>query len=265
MTYLPGQLRARSKELIAARNWGVTGVTSLLGVTLFVSEVGRIRSLPPNLVNYLGLLCLGLTGVLIFLWIWSTQRELDMLFDWLDPERYVPPSTILETVLIISIGLFLSLMFLVSRDPLWFSVGFSLYALIQIWAGRYTYSEVAVAIAHSRRRLKTQGETGAASQGDQIYERGLAVLENYFVAKPLVARCFAILLGSAVSLSFAVAWKLVDRPSLANTSYVAAILTLVTSEIAIWRWRTERDSALREVTVDLAEFLRLHPHSNPET
>ena len=94
MVYRPNPtLREQSKEIISARSWAVGLITTVLGVGLFLSEVDRIRHMTPSAMSYAYLVLLAVTGCLIFLWIWATQKELDMLFRWLDPQHYEPPSS----------------------------------------------------------------------------------------------------------------------------------------------------------------------------
>lgn len=254
--YVPGRMRSRSKDIVYARNWGVSATTGLLGLGLVVSEVSRIRDLPPDTLNFAYLAALGLTGVLIFLWIWATQHELDLLFDWLDPDRYTPPSSILETVLIVFMGLVLSAMFLSARDPLWYGLIFVTYSAIQIPAGRYTYAQITEAIERSKLRLASDRSDPAADEGLAIYQNGVAILEAYFVRRPLVARCVGILLGSLGGLCLAVAWKATGVKWLATASYLLYFVTIVGSEYLIASWRFTRDGRLRDVTSELAEYLR---------
>ena len=79
MTYKPGYLRDRSKEIVNARNWGIKLITGVVGIWLFVSEIKRVWSLDFNPMQVAYLILFLLTGALIFLWIWATQKELDLL------------------------------------------------------------------------------------------------------------------------------------------------------------------------------------------
>ena len=97
----PERMRNRSHEIITARKWAVGLISTLLGVGMFISEIQRLRTLPTDIMNYVYLALFVVTGVLIFLWIWATQKELDLLFEYLDPQRYTPPSTAKETFLIL--------------------------------------------------------------------------------------------------------------------------------------------------------------------
>ena len=80
-------LRKESAALITARNWGVKIICSGLGLGLFVSETRRIweHVLEPANIAYLVLFIT--TAIVILLWIWATEHELNLLFDWMDPEH----------------------------------------------------------------------------------------------------------------------------------------------------------------------------------
>lgn len=145
MIYLPDpdDMRRRAKEIINARNWGVGIVTALLGVGMFASEARRILSIEPDLMGYAYLVLFAATGILVFLWIWATQRELDLLFEYLDPEHYNPPSTVKETLLILTVAVLLVSLLFASRNPLWFSVVFTTYSVVMVPLTLYMNPELA--------------------------------------------------------------------------------------------------------------------------
>lgn len=152
MTYEPN-LEARSKDIINARKWGIGLITSFLGLGMFISEIQRIKEiiLNPSSLAYLTLFIS--TGSLVFLWIWVAHKELDLCFNWLDPQRYKPPSSLKETAMIISCGIILSLLFFAARDPLFYSIIFTIYSVTVTFTNAYTRSEIKKAIDSSKIRL----------------------------------------------------------------------------------------------------------------
>ena len=92
MPYKEGTLMQQVQPLVSARKNAVSGITAVLGVTLFVEEVQRIRVLPFSLVHYEYLALLAVIGALVFLWIWGSE-ELEMLGRWLDPQEFPVPSS----------------------------------------------------------------------------------------------------------------------------------------------------------------------------
>jgi hypothetical protein len=120
MVYKPDPARSvkRTKQLVNARKWGIGLITSVIGVGLLVSEVRRLTNEPLDFMDYGYIALFFFTGGLIFSWIWSTERELDLLFEWADPEKYEPPSGIVETLMILVLALLVVLLLFSSRNPL---------------------------------------------------------------------------------------------------------------------------------------------------
>lgn len=85
MVYKPNMDTTRpGKAIMQARQWGLGIFTASIGLGLLVSEIQRVKATihSPQTIGYLTLF--GITGILIFLWIWATSKELDLCFEWLD-------------------------------------------------------------------------------------------------------------------------------------------------------------------------------------
>lgn len=256
MTYKPGYLRERSKEIINARNWGIGIITALLGLGLLVSEIQRIRTLQFDIMQYAYLTVFMLTGILIFLWIWSTQKELDLLFEWLDPERYAPPSTIKETFLILFFALILTGMLLASRNPVWYGAIFTTYSSVLIPSIIYTNKEIARAILNSKQRVERDLGDETLVVKANLYLQGIGILESYFLKRPIVKRLVCILLASLLATGFAVWWHLYGSTTTGTISYALFATIIIVSEILIGYWRCVRDGCLRTILAELAEYQR---------
>jgi len=258
MTYDPKDLRERSKEITNARTWGVGLITALLALGLFISEVRRIRALSLDLINYAYLAVFILSGVLIFLWIWSTEKELDLLFEWLDPQRYEPPSTLKETFLIIALAILLIGLLLASRNPMLFGSVFSAYSLVALFAGIYRDREIALAIDKSKERLRTDLDLGdqAVKKRAELYMAGINVLDSYFIRNPMALRSALIFLFSLLGLALAIWWRVTGSRSAAFLSYLVFFLIILSSEVVIGVWRNTRDTDLRPIKADLRELRR---------
>ena len=110
MPYKEGTLMQQVQPLVSARKNAVSGITAVLGVTLFVEEVQRIRVLPFSLVHYEYLALLAVTGALVFLWIWGSE-ELEMLGRWLDPQEFPVPSSFNQLAMIMGLAFVLVCLF----------------------------------------------------------------------------------------------------------------------------------------------------------
>jgi hypothetical protein len=252
----PKYLRERSKELINARNWGIGLITSLLGVGLFISEIERIRSLKPDVINYLYLALFAITGLLIFLWIWATQKELDMFFEWLDPDHYDPPSTIKETLLILIFAFLLISLLFAARNPLWFSAVFSVYSIIGIPTEKYLTSEIKLAIDKSKSRATNDLSDDNLKKKAEIYLQALEVLNGYFILRPMKLRSLLVAAFSIVGLSLGIMWEVYDSRLAGIFCYMSFILNISISEAVIAYWRIVRDSSIRPITAELRELSR---------
>ena len=256
MTYEPKYLRERSKQIINARNWGVGLITALLGLGMFISEVKRMQTLSSDPMNYAYLALFILSGALIFLWIWATQKELDLLFEWLDPERYEPPSSLKETILIIGFAILLIGLLFASRDQLLFGLVFTLYSFILIFTAKYLNQEIALAIDKSRDRVKVDLEDNNLKRRAQLYLEAINVLDFYFIKRPVTLRLIIIFVFSLIGLALAIWWKVTGASMIGLLSYLIFFLTILVSEVVIGLWRNVHDSDLRPIAAELREFLR---------
>lgn len=256
MSYRPNMEASRpGKAIVQARQWGVGVITASAGVGMLLSEIERVKSTiaDPLTVGYLALF--AVTGAVIFLWIWATSKELDLCFQWLDPERYAPPSSVKETLMIAGLGLLLSALLFAARDPLYYAGVFTAYSAVVTYAYRYTRAEIAEAISASRHRLdgEANGESGVLATQ---YRKGVDVLDIYFCARPQTARHVIILLLSVGALLAALFWKLTGQTMFGVLAYALVGGAIVVSEVVIAQWRMSRDGLLRPLEAEIAELAR---------
>jgi hypothetical protein len=255
-------LRERSASLITARKWGVSLVCSLLGLGLFASEAKRISALPWDPSNLAYLVLLFTTGVLIFIWIWATQKEMDLLFDWMDPERYEPPSDFKETAIIISLGILLVGLIYAARDPVAYGIVFTAYSIFVLFATKRFERELVDVIDRSRTRMEKKGDA-RNDELEKLYLKGIAILEHYFLKRPQRLRHSLIVSLSIVGLVLALWSKHVANSVFAAAAYIVYITTVVVSEVVIGCWRNRRDEQLRPITAEIKELERQPASSSP--
>ena len=256
MVYRPNMETSRSaKSIRQARQWGVGIITTSAGIGMMLSEIQRVKASinSPLTLSYLTLF--AITGVLILLWIWATSKELDLCFEWLDPERYSPPSSLKETIMIAGIGIILGLLLFAARDPLYYGIVFTLYSAFVTYAYYYTKTEILQAIEASRRRLDAETGGDQAALGSE-YRKGVDVLEKFFILRPQTMRHIIILFTSGLGMSFGLIWKLLGKEVFGILSYGILGITIVVSEIVIAKWRLDRDGALRPIEAEVSELSR---------
>src|SRR5262249_2693693 len=131
---------------------------------------------------------------------------------------------------------------------------FVAYSVVQWWTGRYNYAEIARAIDQSKRRLAT--DPTLSVEALEVYATGVAVLEDYYVRRPLVSRCAYIFARACFGLGCAIAARWSGYRALSVVAYGVYVVTIVASEVIIGIWRSKRDQMLRVASADLTEFDR---------
>lgn len=257
MVYEPGYLRERSKQLINARKWAIAVGTGILGLGLFASKLMEILMGSAKMMDFAHIVLLVMTGGLIFSWILSSQRELDLLFEWLDPERYEPPSTIMETILILTLGVLLAGLLFAAEDPRWYALVFTAYSVADILANRKVQSEVSEAISKSKDRAQKDLYNKELLKKAQLYLKGLEILEQYYIHRRHDLLTLMTFFSSAIGLLISLTWWVSGYDIVGFASYIIFILLLIVIEVTIWRWRTVRDVGIRPIRAELNELTRI--------
>jgi hypothetical protein len=211
------------------------------------------------------------TGILIVNWIWSCWYELDSLVKWLDPGSYTPPSAYLEAAISIVFAGFLVLLFYLVKYVEWYVGVFTLYALVDLYAGGiHELSEIGYALSSSEKKLRSSmSSTAKKTNYEEAIEKALIALRLYWAKNletpqrvegflndyklekwhhwfrnPYFCRLFIIFLTSLIVFTA----SLVNRGSYTgeNISYWGIILIILVSEFVIARWRLRRDRELRK-------------------
>src|SRR5690349_13721603 len=102
MTDGTGTMSDRMKQLIKSRRIALCVIGGALSVGFFVAEIKKLLAGNPTLLDYLYLGLLVSLAIKIAAWILVSDREIDIVSRWLDPEDYEPPA---ETVLVLMLGI----------------------------------------------------------------------------------------------------------------------------------------------------------------
>lgn len=258
VVYKPNYLRNidRSMELSKARKCGIAVISGAIGLGLFISELNRIRGLPFEVMNCGYIALFAITFLLIFFWIWSTGKELNLLFKWLDPERYEPPSGIRETLIILSIAVLLVVLLFTSRNPLLYSSIFSIYALVNFFGKRLQQIELDNVLTKSRDRARKDLSDNNLLDKAKLYIKVIENLECYFVKRPHNLRLILIFISSLAGLGLSVYWTVTQSSVFGIGAYIVLFMTITVGELTIWRWRSIRDRQLRPIIAELYELIR---------
>ena len=191
--------------------------------------------------------------MLIGIWIWVTDMELDLVFDWLEPKRFVPPASLKETAIIVASAVLLLLLFVSARDPFYFGVIFVLQTGMVLWSTRYFNREFAWALNESRRRLAVDFEVPAFVHRARLYKSGHDILEMYFLRRPHTPRHVVILISGVAGTIVGGVARFRDSATAATAAYIVFIVTIGVSEAVIFGWRGRRDRDLRLIAAELGE------------
>jgi hypothetical protein len=255
MTYEP-KLAEKAKPLFILRNWGLGIIAATVGGRYILLEIDKVKN---SLFDFLilgHLLVLFMTLILVFLWIWSTQKELDLCLNWLDPDHYIPPTNLIETIMIIGESILLCLLFWASFDPLFYAIIFALYSIIITITNKYALNEVHKAIKSSRVRLKVEFKENENSKINLEYVKGVDVLERFFILRPWMKRFIIIDIVSLLASGLGITWKITGQKFIGFITYIVIFLTILVSEIVIAKWRIVRDNRLRSIETEIYELKR---------
>ena len=248
MPYKEGALMQQVQPLVSAREYAVSGITAVLGVTLFVDEVQRIRELPViSLVDYEYLALLAVTGALVFLWIWASD-ELEMLGRWLHPKEF-PASGFSQLAMIMGLAFVLVCLFFAARDIRWYTSLFLIYMIMDFLTLRYVHGIIRHAVDGSYKRLREDRSLIA-----ELHTKAIRQIEHYYFVRPHDLRRFMVFF--AMGIACWLAFQGSNGDIFEKLAYGLSIVTVTASEIVIGYWRQVRDNGLRAVETSLAKARR---------
>lgn len=256
MPYEPKQFRETGKDVVSVRDWAVRLVAGVLGIGFLFTELQRILALPADYLKYAHLALLAVVIGLLFLWFWATDKELNLLLDWLDPVSYLIPISLGEVFTILGFGVLLVFLVFAARDPFWFAIAFSTYSLALIFAAKYMNSQIETAVRQSRLRATVDLNVPELAERAKIFLSAVDVLDAYFLGRPTIGRLIVILAFSVVGLCIGAWWTVSQYEILALLTYGIFIAVIVVSEFVIGQWRIERDRQLRSISAQLREVER---------
>ncbi|NVL89682.1 MAG: hypothetical protein HWN69_01630 [Desulfobacterales bacterium] len=83
--------------------------------------------------------------------------------------------------------------------------------------------------------------------GDTKSEQGAKILFNYYFVKPILLRVAILLVMGCFALILATCWHFTHDAAYQYSAYLTWIFSIIVGEIAIYRWRAERDEALNSL------------------
>lgn len=239
----------RLSGLVRAQKYGVTILTQGVSIGFFISELKRIYDLQLDLLNVGYLVLLALLVLLVWFWITATDLELGLLGEWVETDKYVPPSGQKEFAIIIGLALLLGGLLFAARNPFWFGLVFTFYNIADLLSGWHRdKNELAPAFQDSKGHfIRLIGKAPPDRTDAAIRLEGVRVLERYHCVRPQTGRNALKLGFSVVGLILATRWWQTQDAVWGFASYMLFVLIIVVSEAVIFSWRFVRDRDLREV------------------
>jgi hypothetical protein len=256
MVYSPPELKKSGKPLVTFRRWGIGLILAFFGGRYMILEIERLNDSLSDVLTMGHLLLLVITIILVFLWIWATDKELDLCFTWLDPDHYVPPKGLEETVMILGESILLCLLLWASFDPLYYAIIFTLYSYIITFTNKYALRQVHKAIALSKERLAKDLEDPENKDIALEYIKGVNVLDTFFIKRPWMKRFIIIDITSLLALGLGIVWKITENKFLGLLTYIFLFIIILVSELVIAKWRITRDHQLYSIEAEINEFSR---------
>lgn len=219
------------------------------------------------------------TLLLVWAWIWSTEKELGLISYWLDPQDYEPPNDFIEASAIVLTGVFLAGLVLTCTRIEWYACLFALHTVVNLLASACMLAEIADAMSKGKLHLC---EIRTITASDNKVEQGrlaacaeaIEILSRYYfpgrsdIVKPVgkedtvmvrirrIARILIDLRSWQICRMYLVLCSTIGVLILATVprfqgarvvAYLLMSLTIVCSEAWIAYHRMRRDKALRRV------------------
>lgn len=255
MNYRPDIFEPRNKSIVKVRKIGVALVLGFITLGMVRSEFERLATQPhdPLLIAYL---CLFLViAVFIYGWIYTTEMELDQLFHWLHPKGYASfPSSLKESMMIFVLAVLFVGFVYSSGDPLYFGILFTSYSVVIPFCTRHVNNELADVFERSRQHIRDEISEKGNDEKWSLFLQGIDALESYFLHRRHTRRHIIIVPCAVLGTAVAGISNAIHSSALVLLSYFIFIVTIIWSEIVVFRWRSIRDQALRRIDSSLADL-----------
>jgi hypothetical protein len=174
--------------------------------------------------------------VLSYSWIWATKKELNLWIKWLKNPIDKDEATLAIITLAIVLGILLAYAYMI----LFISFAITLYFLLNYWTQW-------LANDHFERALKRSRDASLNATKRKV----LNIMEEYWLIRPQLARITTLMFFASMAFSLALAGWVQQMPRRAFfylASYTVLFLNLLFGEVAIFRWRRDRDKKIKQAT-----------------
>jgi hypothetical protein len=248
MSYSPGRLKKRTKIHAITRNAAFATLFALVGLSTLYNTVATIFSGSTGVLDWLHVFSFMVVLLLVMAWLLVTYDELELLVEWLDPISYVPRKGTKEIAAIFVFAPAFAFLLWSTVNPISYSLMFLVFSVCAAIGWSMIDRDVHEAITHSRDRLRTASEENPKMI--DVFERGLNVIQAYFLDRPHFLRHRLILCAISVSAVLSLLYWYTRETTYGIVAYAIVNSTIILSEFWIFYWRHERDCALRPLVAE---------------
>jgi hypothetical protein len=249
----PSEVQADTSLLRRIKGVAIGIFAALAAAPVLIPELRQIFLGPFSMENGGKLLLYFATSVLVFMWWWSTENELNKLEEWLDWDTYVPPQGTREAVMIGMIALFAAALFWTVKTFELYSGLYAAYTVVNLIASSHMIRQLHVAISERREHiLETRQDTSSDRPSDSqldAYEAGVQALENHYFKDPQFARFWLNIIVGWIIFIIALLRIAIFNQMPVWILYLCLSALIIGSEIWIAAWRFRLDDSLNHAAI----------------
>ena len=223
-------LRERSGTLIRARKWSIGIVAGVFGLAYVGKEAVRVSAEVPHWSEYCYLSLLFTMFGLVGLWIYTSEHEMEIMFESLKVDSYHPPSDFNETLMIAGIGIVAAALLISTRAIQVFATLYFYYLLIDHGSWAYRLRQIHRVLRDAR---------------DQTGESLIEPIDAFYLKRPHVLRVSLLLAFAYPAAVLAWTSYLRDSKVLAGLAYAAFSTIIIFGEVPLSVWRQRFYAAAR--------------------
>jgi hypothetical protein len=227
---------ARVDTWKTAAYWGILGVLALVAAPNDFQSIRILLAWDRQVLSAAGIILFGGLAVLAYRWIDATSNEMEM---WIDELRNPMTKKQVHGAMV-GLAIVLGALLALAHNILYVSALMAVYFLVNYWTQWLSNKHFAEALERTRK-----------SPLDDTNFKVLDVMEEYWLARPQMARIATMMFFASLAFSLALAGWVQQEPERTRfylASYGLLFLDILIGEIAIFLWRRDRDNKIQLAT-----------------
>ena len=255
LTYKPSkQIRDEVKKIMQFYDFGIKVVMGAFSIYIIYQAISIALTDSNAVSGWASVILVIVTVVILFFWIWSPRRDIELLEEWFAHRSNVRNPQF-EWVTGLGLAtLFASLLWFASQ-PIIYSPIFIMYCTFYFLGVRHFHKYVKDALAQRKKALKTNIKE-ENKELIEIHERALQVLEKYYLKNRHLMRIGTMAVFGVIAFSVALLGRALDFKVWGDISAtLIVVVTFIVSEVYIIIWRRERDKKITPLETRRNEIL----------